>query len=182
MPWPRQIVFGDVDAMFASAAIVKDPTLAGKPVAVGGPPPRGIIAAASYAVRAFGVRSAMPTVEAIRRCPELILLPPDRPLYRQLHERMQTVTARLFPTTEWSSIDEFYADTTGLQRLYPDPFDLARSLKQTLFDETGLRCTVGVATGKTIAKIAADACKPDGLAVILPGLEPAFLHPRPVNA
>ena len=76
--WPRQILFGDVDAMFASAAAVKDPTLTGKPIAVGGPPPRGIIAAASYAVRAFGVRSAMPTAEALRRCPHLLLIPPDR--------------------------------------------------------------------------------------------------------
>ena len=92
MRWSRQILFGDVDAMFASAAIVKDPSLSGKPVAVGGLPPRGIIAAASYAVRAFGVRSAMPTVEALRLCPQLILIPPDRPLYRQLHEQMQAVT------------------------------------------------------------------------------------------
>ena len=182
MRWPRQILFGDVDAMFASAAIVKDPGLAGRPVAVGGPPPRGIISAASYAVRVFGVRSAMPTHQAYRLCPDLILIPPDRPLYRELHEQMQAVTDRLFPATEWSSIDEFYADTTDLQQLHPDPLDLARRVKQILFDETGLRCTMGVATGKTVAKIAADAHKPDGLAVIPPGTEAAFLADRPVNA
>ncbi len=77
MRWSRQILFGDVDAMFASAAVVKDPSLAGKPVAVGGPPPRGIIAAASYAVRPFGIHSAMPTAKALQLCPNLILLPPD---------------------------------------------------------------------------------------------------------
>ena len=182
VPWPRRILFGDVDAMFASAAVVKDPGLAGKPVAVGGPPPRGIIAAASYAVRAFGVRSAMPTIEALRLCPGLILVPPDRPLYRRLHDQMRSVTDRLFPLTEWSSIDEFYADTTDLQTRYPDPVALAQLTKRSIFDATGLRCTIGVATGKTVAKIAADSHKPDGLAVVEPGTEPAFLRSRPLRA
>jgi DNA polymerase-4 len=180
--WSRQILFGDVDAMFASAAILADPSLAGKPVAVGGPAPRGIIAAASYAVRAFGVHSAMPTAEALRLCPHLILVPPDRPLYRRLHQQMQAVTGRLFPLAEWSSIDEFYADTTDLQALYPDPLALGRLVKQAIFDNTGLHCTVAVATGKTVAKIAADAHKPDGLAVIPPGTEAEFLASRPIRA
>ena len=182
MRWSRQILFGDVDAMFASAAIVKDPSLSGKPVAVGGPAPRGIIAAASYAVRSFGVHSAMPTAEALRLCPHLILIPPDRPLYRRLHEQMQAVTSRLFPLTEWSSIDEFYADTTDLQTLHPDPMALGQLVKQTIFDRTGLRCTVSVATGKTVAKIAADAHKPDGLVVVPPGTEGKFLVNRPMRA
>ena len=182
MRWSRQILFGDVDAMFASAAIVKDPSLTGKPVAVGGPAPRGIIAAASYAVRAFGVHSAMPTAEALRLCPHLILIPPDRPLYRRLHEQMQAVTSQLFPLTEWSSIDEFYADTTNLQTLHPDPLALGKIVKQAIFDSTGLRCTVGVATGKTVAKIAADAHKPDGLVVVPPGTEAEFLVNRPIKA
>jgi DNA polymerase-4 len=182
MRWSRQILFGDVDAMFASAAIIKDPSLTGKPVAVGGPAPRGIIAAASYAVRAYGVHSAMPTAEALRLCPHLILVPPDRPLYRALHEQMQTVTDRLFPLTEWSSIDEFYADTTNLQRLYPDPMALGLLVKQAIFDRTGLRCTVGIATGKTVAKITADSHKPDGLAVVPPGTEAEFLLGQPIRA
>ena len=180
--WPRQILFGDVDAMFASAAVVKDPALAGKPIAVGGPAPRGIIAAASYAVRAFGVRSAMPTAEALRLCPQLILLPPDRALYRRLHEEMRGVTDRLFPATEWSSIDEFYTDTTELQTRHPDPAALARLVKRSILEATGLTCTVAVATGKTVAKIAGDASKPDGLAVIEPGQEAAFLRPLPARA
>lgn len=182
MRWPRQILFGDVDAMFASAAVVKDPSLAGKPIAVGSPPPRGIIAAASYAVRPFGVRSAMPTAKALQLCPQLILLPPDRPLYRRLHEAMQAVTDRLFPLTEWSSIDEFYADTTDLQSLHPDPAALGKLVKDELHAATGLCCTIAVATGKTVAKIAADSHKPDGIAVIEPGTEQSFLTLRPPRA
>ncbi|MDH5669081.1 MAG: DNA polymerase IV [Nitrospira sp.] len=180
--WPRQILFGDVDAMFASAAVVKDPRLAGKPIAVGGPPPRGIIAAASYAVRPFGVHSAMPTAKALQLCPQLILLPPDRPLYRRLHETMQTVTSRLFPLTEWSSIDEFYAETTDLQSLHPDALTLGQLVKDELYDATGLCCTIAVATGKTVAKIAADNHKPDGLVVVKPGTERSFLAPYPLRA
>ncbi len=180
--WPRQIVFGDVDAMFASAAVVADPSLAGKPIAVGGPPPRGIIAAASYAVRPFGVHSAMPTAQEMKLCPNLILLPPDRPLYKRLHEQMRAVTDHLFPATEWSSIDEFYADATDLQLLHPDPAVLGRTVKDALFEATGLRCTIAVATSKLVAKVATDAHKPDGLAVIKPGTEAAFLAPRPVKS
>jgi len=182
MRWSRQVLFGDIDAMFASAAVVKDPTLAGKLIAVGGPPPRGIIAAASYAVRPFGVRSAMPTAEAMRLCPGLMLIPPDRPLYRRLHDEMRAVTDRLFPATEWSSIDEFYADTTVLQTRYPDPAELAHVVKHAIVNATGLRCTVAVASGKTLAKIAADAHKPDGLAIVEPGTEVTFLADHPLRA
>ncbi|BCA55148.1 DNA polymerase IV [Nitrospira sp. KM1] len=182
MRWARQVLFGDIDAMYASAAVVKEPALAGKPVAVGGPSPRGIILAASYPVRAFGVRSAMPTAEALRLCPNLILIPPDRPLYRRLHDEMRMVTDRLFPVTEWSSIDEFYAETTDLQSLYPDPQVLGQLTKHTLQQATGLRCTIGIASGKTVAKIAADSHKPDGLLVIEPGNEASFLSRLPVRS
>ena len=181
MRWSRQILFGDVDAMFASAAVLADPSLSGKPVAVGGSSPRGIIAAASYAARTFGVRSAMPTGEAKRLCPDLILVPPDRPLYQRLHEQMQAVINRLLPVTEWTSIDEFYAETTDMQSLYPDPSRLGQCVKDAIFEATGLRCTVALASGKTVAKVAADAHKPDGLAVIEPGTEAAFLATRPVR-
>lgn len=180
--WPRQILFGDIDAMYASAAILANRSLEGKPVAVGGPAPRGIIMAASYAARRFGVRSAMPTVQARRLCPHLILVPPDRALYTRLHREMQAVTNRLFPTTEWTSIDEFYADTTDLQARQPDPERLARHVKEEIRQATGLTCTVGVATGKIVAKVAADAHKPDGAAIIPPGEEALFLSPLPVRS
>jgi len=181
MRWRRQILFGDIDAMYVSSAIVADPSLAGKLVAVGSPPPRGIITAASYPVRRYGVRAAMPTAHARRLCPDLVLVPPDRALYRRMHALMRGVTDRLFPATEWTSIDEFYADTTDLQSLYGDPETLGRTVKDAIVEATGLRCTVGVASGKVIAKIAADAHKPDGLRVIVPGAEAAFLGPRPVG-
>ena len=180
--WLRQILFGDIDAMFASAAVLADPSLKGKPVAVGGPPPRGIVAAASYEVRRFGVRSAMPTIQAMRLCPQLILVPPDRTLYQRLHRQLQDVTNRFFPETEWTSIDEFYADTTRLQTRHPDPRELGRAIKTDISRTTGLTCTVALASGKTVAKIAADAHKPDGLAVIAPGTEAAFLAPLPIRS
>jgi DNA polymerase-4 len=180
--WSRQILFGDIDAMYASAAALADPSLGGKPVAVGGRAPRGIILAASYAVRRFGVRSAMPTIQAQRLCPHLILVPPDRALYARLHREMQTVTDRLFPATEWTSIDEFYADTTDLQSHHGAPEQLARHVKTEIRRATGLTCTVGVATGKVVAKVAADAHKPDGVAIIPPGKEASFLAPLPVRS
>ena len=180
--WLRQILFGDIDAMFASAAILADPSLAGKPVAVGGPPPRGIIAAASYEVRRFGVHSAMPTIQALRLCPQLILVPPDRPLYSRLHRELQAVADSFFPETEWTSVDEFYTDTTRLQTRHPDPRELGLALKTEITRATGLTCTVAVASGKAVAKIAADAHKPDGLAVIEPGAEAAFLAPLPIRS
>ena len=180
--WPRQIVFGDVDAMFASSAIVANPALAGKLVAVGSPPPRGIITAASYPVRRYGVKAAMPTAHALRLCPNLVLVPPDRPLYQCMHNRMREVVDRFFPVSAWTSIDEFYADTTDLQSLHPDPAVLGRVVKRAIFEATGLRCTLAVATGKTVAKVAADSHKPDGLVVIEPGTEAAFLAQRPVQS
>ena len=180
--WPRQIVFADVDAMYATAAIVASPTLAGKLVAVGTPPPRGIITAASYPARRYGVTAAMPSAQALRLCPDLVLVPPDRPLYQRLHNHMREVTDRFFDATEWTSIDEFYADATDLQSLHPDPAQLGQAVKDAIFEATGLRCTLAIATGKTVAKVAADCHKPDGLAVILPGTEAAFLAPQPVRA
>ena len=180
--WTRQILFGDIDAMFASAAVLADPSLAGKPVAVGGHPPRGIIAAASYEVRRFGVRSAMPTIQAMRLCPGIILVPPDRELYSRLHRQLQEATDRFFPETEWTSIDEFYADATRLQTRHPDPKELGQALKDDIRRSTGLTCTIALASGKTVAKIAADAHKPDGLAVIEPGSEASFLAPLPVRS
>ena len=119
--------------------------------------------------------------EALRLCPQLVLVPPDRLLYRRLHEQMQAVTGRLLPVTEWTSIDEFYAETTDMQSLYPDAARLGQCVKEAIFEATGLRCTVALATGKTLAKVAADAHKPDGLAVIEPGTEASFLAARPVR-
>lgn len=180
--WPRRILFGDIDAMYASSAIAANPTLAGQLVAVGSPPPRGIITAATYAVREYGVKAAMPTAHALRLCPGLILVPPDRALYQRMHAGLCEVTDGLFPETEWTSIDEFYADTTKLQMRSPDPRVLGRTVKDAILAATGLRCTIAFATGKTVAKVAADCHKPDGLAIIEPGTEAAFLAGRPARS
>jgi DNA polymerase-4 len=182
MRWKRQVLFGDIDAMYASSAVVADPSLADKVMAVGSPPPRGIITSAGYAARRYGVRSAMPTAHALRLCPNLVVIPPDHALYRHMHDRLRTVTDRLFPRAVWCSIDEFYADTGDLQTLHPDPRRLGALTKQAIGDATGLRCTVAVATGRVIAKVAVDQHKPDGLAVIPPGSERDFLGPLPVRA
>src|SRR2546428_13840688 len=99
-----------------------------------------------------------------------------------MHERMWEVPARLSPATEWTSIDEFYADTTDLQSLHPDPRLLGQAVRDSIFEATGLRCTIAVASGKTVAKVAADAHKPDGLGAIEPGTEAAFLAQRPVQS
>ncbi|HKN87722.1 MAG TPA: DNA polymerase IV [Nitrospiraceae bacterium] len=180
--WSRRILFGDIDAMYASSAIAANPALAGQLVAVGSPPPRGIITAATYRVREYGIKAAMPTAHALRLCPGLVLVPPDRALYQRMHARLCEVTDRLFPETEWTSIDEFYADTTKLQMRDPDPHVLGRTVKDAIFWATGLRCTIAFATGKTIAKVAADSHKPDGLAIIEPGTEAAFLATRPARS
>ena len=180
--WVRQILFGDVDAMFASSAMVANPTLAGKLVAAGSPPPRGIIASASYTARQYGVTSAMPSAQALKLCPQLVIVPLDRPLYERMHHRMREVTDRFFPATSWTSIDEFYADITDLQLVHPDPAVLGRAIKNAIFEATGLRCSVAIATGMTVAKVAADAHKPDALVVIEPGTEAAFLAPRSVRS
>ena len=180
--WARQILFGDIDAMYASSAIVAAPELAGKLVAVGSPSPRGIVTSASYPARQYGVKAAMPTAHALRLCPNLIIVPPDFALYRRMHARLREVTERFFPATAWTSIDEFYADATDLQALHPDPAVLGKTLKAAIFEHTGLRCTIAVGTGKTIVKVAADCHKPDGLAIVEPGTEAAFLAARPVKS
>ena len=168
--------------MYASSAIVANRSLAGTTMAVGSPPPRGIITSASYSARRFGVKAAMPTAHALRLCPNLILVPPDHALYQRMHDRMRSVTDQFFPQTVWTSIDEFYADTTDLQSLHPDPTAFGRLVSDTIFAQTGLRCTVAIATGRITAKVAADTHKPNGLVVIEPGTEAAFLAPLPVGA
>ena len=110
-------------------------------------------------------------------------MPPDRPLYNRLHRELQAVTDRFFPETEWTSVDEFYTDTTRLANLaIPIPDELGLALKAEITRATGLTCTVALASGKTVAKIAADVHKPDGLAVIEPGAEAAFLAPLPIHS
>jgi DNA polymerase IV len=172
----RWIMHIDLDAFFASAEVLRRPELRGKPVIVGGAE-RGVVASATYEARACGVRSAMPMGQALRLCPGAVVIPGDFPYYRQLSSRFRAILDDLSPVVEAASIDEAYLDATGLERGPAPPAATARALKARLRDETGLTASVGLATNRTVAKIASDLRKPDGLVVVGAGEEAAFLAP-----
>jgi DNA polymerase-4 len=176
------ILHVDMDAFYASVEIRDDPRLAGKPVAVGGPARgRGVIAAASYKAREFGVRSAMPTAQAERLCPELVLLPPDFERYTAESRRIMEIFRRYTPLVEPLSLDEAFLDVSGCGHLHGDGVEIGRALKRDILRETGLVASVGVATSKFLAKLASDMDKPDGFRVIRPEEVRALLDPLPVS-
>ncbi|WP_428562661.1 MAG: DNA polymerase IV [Solidesulfovibrio sp. DCME] len=170
----------DMDAFFASVEQHDDPTLAGKPVIIGNHP-RGVVSAASYEARVFGVRSAMPVVEARRRCPEGVFLPGNRRRYAEVSHSVMDVLRRFSPLVEPASIDEAYVDITGTQTLFGPPEALGQRIKDAIRAETGLSCSVGIAPVKFIAKIASDYDKPDGLTVVAPQAVALFLADLPVG-
>jgi DNA polymerase-4 len=172
------ILHVDMDAFFAAVEQHDNPTLRGKPVLVGGrPQSRGVVAAASYEARAFGVHSAMPTATAQRLCPHAVLLPVRIQRYAQVTYQLREIFLSFTPLVELVSLDEAYLDV----RACPGPaVEVARLLKQRVREETGLTASVGVAANKFLAKLAGDLGKPDGLLVIEPGQERALLDPLPV--
>jgi len=179
----RRIVHIDMDAFYASVEQRDDPRLRGRPVAVGGRPgSRGVVAAASYEARAFGVRSAMPTARALRLCPDLVLVPPDFPRYRAVSQQIFAILRDCTPLVEPLALDEAYLDVTD--NLWGEPLgmNVARRLKARIREETGLTASAGVAPNKFLAKIASGWRKPDGLTVIAPGRVEAFLQKLPVEA
>ncbi|MDP9371161.1 MAG: DNA polymerase IV [Chloroflexota bacterium] len=176
----RWIAHIDLDAFFANAEVLRRPELRGRPVIVGGKE-RGVVASATYEARGAGVRSAMPIVQARRLCPHAVVLAGDFPYYRELSGRFRAILHDLSPTVEVASIDEAYLDATGASRQPGPPVDLARALKTRLRAETGLTASVGLAPNKTVAKIASDFRKPDGLVVVRHGEEAAFLAPLPAG-
>ncbi len=176
----RWIAHIDLDAFFATAEVLRRPELRGRPVIVGGGQ-RGVVASATYEARASGVRSAMPVAQARRLCPGAVFLPGDFPYYRELSGQFRAILHDLSPTVEVASIDEAYLDATGASRQPGPPLDLARTLKARLRSETGLTASVGLAPNKTVAKIASDYRKPDGLVVVGYGEEAAFLAPLPAG-
>jgi len=179
----RLIFHVDLDAFYTSVEELENPDLRGKPVIVGGHPDRrGVVASASYAARAFGVRSAMPTARALRRCPKAILLPPRFDLYRAYSRRVMDILRQTSPTLEPLSIDEAFLDMTD--RLPPgaSPPDAARALQTRIKTELGLSASIGVASNKLVAKIASDFDKPGGVTHVPPGTEAEFLAPLPVRA
>jgi DNA polymerase-4 len=178
----RWVIHADLDAFFAAAEVLRRPELAGQPVLVGGSPlGRGVVSSATYEARAAGVCSAMPMAQAVRLCPEAIVVRPDFTWYRELSERFRVILESFSPLVEVVSIDEAYLDASGSDRLFGGPVDLAIALKRRVRDELGLAVSLGVASNKLVAKIASDLDKPDGLRVVPQGSEAQTLAPLPVE-
>ena len=177
----RTVIHFDMDAFFASVEQLDAPDLRGKPVLVGARSTRGVVTAASYEARPFGVRSAMSMVEALRRCPQAIVVPPRRDRYVELSRRVFEVFRRYTPLVEGLSVDEAFLDVTGSRSLYGEGAEIARRIKGAIRTEIGLTGSAGVASNKFVAKIASDLNKPDGLTVVKQGAEAEFLAPLPLE-
>ena len=171
----------DLDAFYASVEQLDDPGLRGKPVIVGGTSGRGVVCAESYEARRFGVRSAMPTAEARRRCPDGVFLPPRFERYGELSRQVFAIYGRYTPLVEPLSLDEAFLDVTRSRALHGAADAIARKVKDEVRAGTGLTVSAGVADCKMAAKIASDLGKPDGLVVVPEGGTAAFLAPLPVS-
>src|SRR4051794_27351904 len=171
----------DLDAFYASVEQLADPSLRGRAVVVGGLGPRGVVAAASYEARRFGVQSAMPMARARRACPNGVFLAPRFDAYRDASRAVMTVLRSFTPLVEPIALDEAFLDVAGARRLHGTGPEIAAAIRARVRDDTGLVASVGVATTKFLAKLASDASKPDGLLVVEAGTELAFLHPLPVE-
>jgi DNA polymerase-4 len=172
----------DMDAFFVSVEELFDPSLKGKPVVVGGRPnERGVVSAASYAARKFGVHSALPLRTAYKLCPQAIFVDGHPERYRDYSHKVYGVLCSFSPLVEMASIDEAYLDMTGTERLYGPPLRAAHRLHQRMKAETGLNCSIGIAASRLVAKIGSDQAKPNGVLWVIPGREPAFLAPLDVR-
>jgi DNA polymerase-4 len=178
----RVVLHADLDAFFAAAEVRRRPDLAGKPLIVGGRPGgRGVVSSASYEARRYGIRSGMPITQAERLCPQAVFLPVDFAYYRELAVQFRAILGELSSLVEHLSIDEACLEL-GPARHWPDePAATGQRLRRRVRAELGLSVTVGIATNRTVAKVAADLAKPDGLRVVPPGQEAAFLAPLPVG-
>jgi DNA polymerase-4 len=182
-PSSTPILHVDMDAFYASIEVRDDPSLAGRPVVVGGPAAgRGVVAAASYPARRFGVRSAMPTAEAQRLCPELVVIPPHFEKYTAESRRIMQIFRSYTPLVEPLSLDEAFLDVSGCELSSGDPIEIGRAIKRDIARETGLVASVGIAGSKFIAKLASDMDKPDGFRVIAPEDVQTILAPLSVSA
>jgi len=178
----RAILHVDMDAFFASVEIRERPELAERPVIVGGSPERrGVVAAANYVVRRYGVHSAMPTATALRLCPTAVILPPRHDFYAAVSHDIQAIFARYTPQIEPLSLDEAFLDVTASERLFGPAAEIGRRIKREIRDELQLTASVGVAPNKFLAKIASDINKPDGFVVVRQEQMQAFLDPLPVD-
>ena len=178
----RLIFHIDLDAFFASVEEIENPDLRDKPVIVGGKADgRGVVASANYAAREFGVRSAMPTAQALRRCPQAIVVPPHHALYKEYSQKVMTIFSDTSPILEQISIDEAFLDMTDYLLGQELPVDAAKKLQRQIKIELGLSASVGIAANKLVAKIASDFKKPYGITHVPFGAEEAFLAPLPVR-
>jgi DNA polymerase-4 len=175
------ILHVDLDAFFAAVEQLDDPTLRGRPVVVGGLGPRGVVSTASYEARVFGVRSAMPMARARAACPEGVFVSPRMSRYSEKSREVMAILATVSPLVEQLSIDEAFVDVGGAARLLGSPPRIAAEIRRRVRDETGLTGSVGVATTKFLAKLLSDAAKPDGMLVVEPGAELAYLAPLPAS-
>ncbi|MBL8801366.1 MAG: DNA polymerase IV [Planctomycetes bacterium] len=176
------ILHVDMDAFYASIELRDDPTLAGKPLAVGGAEgARGVISAAGYEARKYGVHSAMPTAQARALCPQLIVLPPDLEKYTAVSREIMQIFRSFTPLVEPLSLDEAFLDVAGCELLFGDAVEIGRAIKLEILRRTGLVASVGVASSKFLAKLASDMDKPDGFRVIRPEEALDVLRPLPVS-
>lgn len=176
------ILHVDMDAFYASVAVLDDPSLRGKPLIVGGMEGRGVVSSASYEARRFGVRSAMSTAQALRLCPTAIVVPPDFDRYLALSGRVMEIFHDITPLVEPLSIDEAFLDVRGARRLWGSPGAIAVMLRDRVREETGLTCSVGVAATKHVAKMASTLSKPDGLLIVAEPDTARFLAAQPARA
>jgi DNA polymerase-4 len=172
----------DLDAFYASVEVLKDPSLAGTPVVVGGAGSRGVVMSASYEARVYGIHNAMPAVRARRLCPDAVFLPPDFESYRAHSNRFREVLLAVTPLVEPISLDEAFLDVSGAFLLFGEPSDIAAKIRREVLAEVGVRCSVGVGPSKLVAKLASKQAKPDGLVVVPTDEVGAFLEPLPVRA
>ncbi|OWV81636.1 DNA polymerase IV [Rhizobium sp. N122] len=177
----RKIVHVDMDAFYASVEQRDNPELRGKPIAVGGSAARGVVAAASYEARAYGVHSAMPSVTARRKCPDLIFVPPRFDVYKAVSQQIREIFAEYTPDIEPLSLDEAYLDVTENLRGMQIATDIAREIRTKIKQITGLNASAGISYNKFLAKMASDLNKPNGQAVITPKNGPAFVEALPVK-
>ena len=171
----------DLDAFYASVEQLADPSLRGRPVIVGGLGRRGVVAAASYEARGYGVHSAMPMGRARRACPDGVFLAPRFDAYGDASESVMAIVREVTPMVEPLALDEAFLDVSGARRLHGSAPEIAVTLRRRINDETGLVASVGVASTKFVAKLASDLAKPDGLLVVEAGGEIDFIHPLPVR-
>ncbi len=179
---PRAIAHVDMDAFYASVEQRDRPELRGLPVIVGADPKgRGVVSAASYEARVFGVRSAMPIGKAARLCPDGVFVPVDMEKYARVSDEIMALLGDFSPLVEPVSVDEAFVDLSGTESLFGPPAQAVRQIKQRIRTETGLTASAGLASNKFIAKIASDLRKPDGLVVVETGREAEFLTPLPIE-